>query len=144
MHAHHACLYNSSALDAGKPASKLHTLIFKWLAGYLEDGDQAGLAKFAMSLYKACIFCFKRTDANPCRTEIVRCVDPLLGALATEAHTPLSELANVLQSTYQRDRKISNTLRGDILQCLGQVLEAAPAVRHLLLILLLPCAVLHA
>ena len=66
---------------------------------------------------------------NPCRSEIVRCTEALHELTAGEAHAELVDLASLLQTTYQRDRKISNTLRGDILQCLGQLLEAAPLVR---------------
>ncbi|KAK9839902.1 hypothetical protein WJX74_000152 [Apatococcus lobatus] len=112
----------------GKSASKLHTIIFKWLASYLEEPGHAGLQKAAASFCKACIYCFKRTESNPCRSEIVRCTEPLLEALASEADPQLSELGSLLQTTYQRDRKISKTLRGDMFQCLGHLIEAAPMV----------------
>ena len=114
---------------SGKSASKLHTLVFKWLANYLEESGPTGFQKAAAPLCKAFIHCFKRTESNPCRSDIVRCTEPLHEAMASEADPQLSELGSLLQTTYQRDRKISNTLRGDMLQCLGQLIEAAPMVR---------------
>ena len=59
----------------------------------------------------------------------MKCTEPYLEALASKTDPQLLELAGLLQTTYQRDRKISNTLRGDIFQCLGHMIEAAPMVR---------------
>ena len=76
-----------------------------------------------------CLFAFKREDSNPAKAATFLPLQCIL-----EWHLPIPdertaiELAKAYQNAYQRVKTLTGTVKGDILQTLGHLLDAQPQV----------------
>ena len=76
-----------------------------------------------------CLFAFKREDSNPAKAATFLPLQCIL-----EWHLPIPdertaiELAKAYQNAYQRVKTLTGTVRGDVLQTLGHLLDAQPQV----------------
>ena len=114
---------------AGKAGSKIREAILKYLERFLKDLGADRAYKYCSHVFDTCLFAYKREDSNPAKAATflpVQCI--LEWDLPIPDDKTASELVKTYQSSYQRLRSLTGTVKGDILQTLGQVLEAKPQV----------------
>ncbi len=116
-------------LCIGKGGSKVREAIFKYLETFLTELGPDRAQKYCNNVIHICLFAFKREDSNPAKAATFLPLHCIL-----EWHLPVPnektaiELAKAYQNAYQRVKTITGTVKGDILQTLGHLLEARPQV----------------
>lgn len=121
---------NGSAA-AGKAGSKVREAIFKYLERFLKELGPDRAHKYCAQIIATCLFAYKREDSNPAKGATFLPLQCILDwdLSVPDDHTA-SELAIVYQSSYQRLKSLTGTVKGDILQTLGQLLQARPQVSN--------------
>lgn len=120
---------HSCSTAAGKAGSKVREAIFKYLERFLKELGPDRAHKYCAQVIATCLFAYKREDSNPAKAATflpLQCI--LEWGLSVPDEQTASELAKVYQSSYQRIKSLTGTVKGDILQTLGQLLEARPQV----------------
>ena len=120
-------------LHAGKAGSKVREAIFKYLERFLKELGPDRAQRFCAQVIATCLFAYKREDSNPAKGATLLALQCILEwGLPVPDDQTASELARVYQSSYQRLKSLTGTVKGDILQTLGQLLQARPQVGNLL------------
>ena len=125
------CLFLSSIdfAAAGKAGSKVRGAIFKYLERFLKELGPDRAHKYCSQVVDTCLFAYKREDSNPAKGATflpLQCI--LEWDLPIPDYKSASELVKAYQSSYQRLKSLTGTVKGDILQTLGQLLQAKPQV----------------
>ena len=116
-------------LCIGKGGSKVREAIFKYLETFLTELGPDRAQKYCNNVIHICLFAFKREDSNPAKAATflpLHCI--LEWHLRVPNEKTAIELAKAYQNAYQRVKSITGTVKGDILQTLGHLLEARPQV----------------
>ncbi|KAA6425865.1 MAG: hypothetical protein FRX49_04240 [Trebouxia sp. A1-2] len=111
----------------GKGGSKVREAIFKYLETFLTELGPERAQKYCNDVIHICLFAFKREDSNPAKGATflpLHCI--LEWHLPVPSEKTAIELAKAYQNAYQRVKTITGTVKGDILQTLGHLLEARP------------------
>lgn len=109
----------------GKVGSKVREAVFKYLERFLKELGPERAHKYCAQIIDICLFAYKREDSNPAKGATFLPLQCILDwRLPVPDHNTASELARVYQSSYQRLKSLTGTVKGDILQTLGQLLES--------------------
>lgn len=123
--------YSHCSVAAGKAGSKVREAIFKYLERCLKELGPERAQKYCAQVINTCLFAYKREDSNPAKSATFLPLQCILDwRLSVPDDSTASELARAYQSSYQRLKSLTGTVKGDILQTLGQLLEARPQVRN--------------
>lgn len=123
--------YNHCSDAAGKAGSKVREAIFKYLERFLKEVGPERAQKYCAQVINTCLFAYKREDSNPAKSATFLPLQCILDwRLSVPDDSTASELARAYQSSYQRLKSLTGTVKGDILQTLGQLLEARPQVSN--------------
>ena len=125
--------HTNGSAAAGKAGSKVREAIFKYLERFLKELGPDRAHKYFAQVIATCLFAYKREDSNPAKGATFLALQCILEwGMSVPDDQTASELARVYQSSYQRLKSLTGTVKGDILQTLGQLLQARPQVRNLL------------
>ena len=128
---HDLCAYSHCIVAAGKAGSKVREAIFKYLERFLKDLGPERAHKYCAQVINTCLFAYKREDSNPAKSATFLPLQCILDwRLPVPDDSTVSELARTYQSSYQRLKSLTGSVKGDILQTLGQLLEARPQVSN--------------
>ena len=126
------CTVSIYTLVAGKAGGKVREAVFKYLETFLTELGPDRAHKYCSNVIEVCLFAFKREDSNPAKGATflpLQCI--LEWHLRVPDEKTSTELAKAYQNAYQRLRTLTGTVKGDILQTLGHLLDARPQVSPL-------------
>ncbi len=113
---------------AGKAGSKVREAVFKYLERFLKKLGPDKAHEYCNHIIDICPFVFTREELNPAKGATFLPLHCILAWQLPVGNKKSTELAKVYQSAYQRSRGLTGTVKGDILQTLGHLLDARPQV----------------
>ena len=103
--------------------------MFKYLETFLEELGPDKAHKYCKDVIDMCLFAFKREDSNPAKSATFLPLQRILQwRLPVPDESTAADLAKSYQNAYQRVRTLTGTVKGDILETLGYLLDASPQV----------------
>ena len=109
---------------AGKAGSKVREAIFKYLETFLTRLGPDKAYSHCKNIIDSCLFAFKREESNPAKGATLLPLQCILHwGLSVPDSKTLSELAKAYQNAYQRVKTLTGTVKGDILQTMGLLLD---------------------
>lgn len=123
-------------MPTGKAGAKTREAVFKYLETFLQELGPNKAQKYSGFVIETCLFAFKREESNPTRASTFL---PLQCILEWHLPGPIPDadtaagLVKAYQGVYQRPKGLTGTVKGDILETLGLLLDTHPGVRQPLL-----------
>ena len=120
-------------LNAGKAGSKTREAVYKYLDTFLRELGANKAQKYCSNVIQTCMFAFKREESNPAKAATFL---PLQCILDWQLPDPtfllkmVGELVKTYQGAYQRVKSLTATVKGDILQTLGSLLDVQAQVTY--------------
>ena len=120
-------------LSAGKAGIKTREAVYKYLDTFLRELGADKAQKYCSNVIQSCLFAFKREESNPAKAATFL---PLQCILDWQLPDPtvlvkiMAELVKTYQGAYQRVKSLTGTVKGDILQTLGSLLDIQAQVMH--------------